>query len=142
MLSRWLLAVVFFKTLIICIQDQCNLGFLTDFVVFLLHALSTGHNRDSIKINHLRTLRNTKPCVLHACMWPKASDGKVYIPYVIANDYCKYLHILPCTLLQGYVVFYVLYSFFVHINSLQSYKVHIKGSYSVLAPELAETPYQ
>lgn len=106
---------MFFKTLIICIQEQCNLGFLTDFVVFLLHALSTGHNRDSIKINggiavsHLHTLRNTKPCVLHDCMWPKASDGKVYIPYVIANHYCKYLHILPCTLLHGYVGFFMSY---------------------------------
>ncbi|XP_070762890.1 hatching enzyme 1.2-like [Enoplosus armatus] len=50
-------------------------------------------NRDGIEINgdivvpRLPTLRNADPCVLRGCMWPKATDGKVYIPYVIANHY-------------------------------------------------------
>uniref|UniRef100_A0AAQ6IRE8 Metalloendopeptidase n=1 Tax=Anabas testudineus TaxID=64144 RepID=A0AAQ6IRE8_ANATE len=29
--------------------------------------------------------RNADPCVQRGCKWPKSSDGKVYIPYVIAN---------------------------------------------------------
>ncbi|XP_038561981.1 high choriolytic enzyme 1-like [Micropterus salmoides] len=50
-------------------------------------------NRDNIEIrgdiavSRLPTLRNADPCVLRGCMWPKATDGKVYIPYVIANHY-------------------------------------------------------
>uniref|UniRef100_A0A3Q1J5I8 Metalloendopeptidase n=1 Tax=Anabas testudineus TaxID=64144 RepID=A0A3Q1J5I8_ANATE len=31
--------------------------------------------------------RNADPCVQTGCKWPKSSDGKVYIPYVIANSY-------------------------------------------------------
>ncbi|XP_026221225.1 high choriolytic enzyme 1-like [Anabas testudineus] len=31
--------------------------------------------------------RNADPCVQRGCKWPKSSDGKVYIPYVIANSY-------------------------------------------------------
>nr|XP_046251303.1 high choriolytic enzyme 1-like [Scatophagus argus] len=40
-----------------------------------------------VAVPHLRTPRNTKPCVLRDCMWPKAADGKVYIPYAIAKHY-------------------------------------------------------
>ncbi|XP_040895115.1 low choriolytic enzyme-like [Toxotes jaculatrix] len=40
-----------------------------------------------IAVSRLPTLRNADPCVLRGCMWPKTSDGKVYIPYVIANHY-------------------------------------------------------
>uniref|UniRef100_A0AAQ6IKM0 Metalloendopeptidase n=1 Tax=Anabas testudineus TaxID=64144 RepID=A0AAQ6IKM0_ANATE len=29
--------------------------------------------------------RNADPCVQTGCKWPKSSDGKVYIPYVISN---------------------------------------------------------
>uniref|UniRef100_A0AAQ6IW02 Metalloendopeptidase n=1 Tax=Anabas testudineus TaxID=64144 RepID=A0AAQ6IW02_ANATE len=36
--------------------------------------------------------RNADPCVQRGCKWPKSSDGKVYIPYVIANSYSKNLH--------------------------------------------------
>ncbi|XP_027139245.1 high choriolytic enzyme 2, partial [Larimichthys crocea] len=49
--------------------------------------------RDGIEVNgdiavsRLPTLRNADPCVRNGCMWPKATDGKVYIPYVIANHY-------------------------------------------------------
>ncbi|KAI3370984.1 hypothetical protein L3Q82_023633 [Scortum barcoo] len=48
-------------------------------------------NQDSIGINSniaascRPPLRNA--CVLHGFTWPKASNGKVYIPYVIANHY-------------------------------------------------------
>ncbi|XP_076829818.1 low choriolytic enzyme-like [Brachyhypopomus gauderio] len=31
--------------------------------------------------------RNADPCTVQNCMWPKSSDGKVYVPYVIANHY-------------------------------------------------------
>ncbi|XP_045061094.1 high choriolytic enzyme 2-like [Coregonus clupeaformis] len=31
--------------------------------------------------------RNADPCTSRGCMWPKSSDGKVYVPYVIANQY-------------------------------------------------------
>uniref|UniRef100_A0AAR2KCV0 Metalloendopeptidase n=1 Tax=Pygocentrus nattereri TaxID=42514 RepID=A0AAR2KCV0_PYGNA len=31
--------------------------------------------------------RNADPCTSSGCMWPKYSDGKVYVPYVIANHY-------------------------------------------------------
>ncbi|XP_053356461.1 high choriolytic enzyme 1-like isoform X1 [Clarias gariepinus] len=31
--------------------------------------------------------RNADPCTSTGCMWPKSSDGKVYIPYKIANQY-------------------------------------------------------
>lgn len=33
--------------------------------------------------------RNADPCTSSGCMWQKYSDGKVYVPYVIANHYCK-----------------------------------------------------
>ncbi|XP_034444092.1 high choriolytic enzyme 1-like [Hippoglossus hippoglossus] len=51
------------------------------------------HDRDGIQIDgdiavsRLPTLRNADPCVLLGCKWPKATDGKVYVPYVIANHY-------------------------------------------------------
>lgn len=32
--------------------------------------------------------RNADPCTSRNCMWPKSSDGKVYVPYVIASHYC------------------------------------------------------
>uniref|UniRef100_A0A8C9R2J9 Metalloendopeptidase n=1 Tax=Scleropages formosus TaxID=113540 RepID=A0A8C9R2J9_SCLFO len=31
--------------------------------------------------------RNADPCTSRGCLWPKYSDGKVYMPYVIANHY-------------------------------------------------------
>ncbi|XP_049429031.1 high choriolytic enzyme 1-like [Epinephelus fuscoguttatus] len=31
--------------------------------------------------------RNADPCTSHGCMWGKSSDGKVYVPYVIASHY-------------------------------------------------------
>ncbi|XP_049429021.1 high choriolytic enzyme 1-like isoform X2 [Epinephelus fuscoguttatus] len=52
-----------------------------------------GNERDGIEVHgdiavsRLPSLRNADPCVLRGCMWPKATDGKVYIPYVIANHY-------------------------------------------------------
>lgn len=33
--------------------------------------------------------RNADPCTSRGCLWQKWSDGKVYIPYYIANHYCK-----------------------------------------------------
>ncbi|XP_076018770.1 high choriolytic enzyme 2-like [Genypterus blacodes] len=35
------------------------------------------------------TSRNADPCVRQGCKWPKATDGKVYVPYLIANQYSK-----------------------------------------------------
>uniref|UniRef100_A0A672YQY1 Metalloendopeptidase n=1 Tax=Sphaeramia orbicularis TaxID=375764 RepID=A0A672YQY1_9TELE len=31
--------------------------------------------------------RNADPCTSRGCMWGKSSDGKVYVPYVIAGHY-------------------------------------------------------
>ncbi|XP_060734294.1 low choriolytic enzyme-like [Tachysurus vachellii] len=31
--------------------------------------------------------RNADPCTSRNCMWPKSSDGKVYVPYVISSHY-------------------------------------------------------
>ena len=40
--------------------------------------------------------KNADPCTSRGCMWPKSSDGKVYVPYVIANQYCEcFRHMLP-----------------------------------------------
>ncbi|KAK2847729.1 hypothetical protein Q7C36_009411 [Tachysurus vachellii] len=33
------------------------------------------------------TERNADPCTSNGCMWPKSTDGKVYVPYVILNHY-------------------------------------------------------
>lgn len=37
--------------------------------------------------------RNADPCTSNGCLWLKYTDGKVYIPYYIANHYCKQQHI-------------------------------------------------
>lgn len=34
-------------------------------------------------------LQNADPCTARGCLWPKASDGRVYVPYRISNQYCK-----------------------------------------------------
>lgn len=39
--------------------------------------------------------RNADGCTSHGCMWGKSSDGKVYVPYVIASHYCKHCTLLP-----------------------------------------------
>ncbi|XP_062845368.1 high choriolytic enzyme 1-like [Trichomycterus rosablanca] len=31
--------------------------------------------------------QNAHPCIFSGCMWPKYSDGRVYVPYAIANHY-------------------------------------------------------
>ncbi|XP_072527463.1 low choriolytic enzyme-like [Salminus brasiliensis] len=31
--------------------------------------------------------RNADPCTSQSCKWPKSSDGRVYVPYVIANHF-------------------------------------------------------
>ncbi|XP_046720552.1 high choriolytic enzyme 1-like isoform X2 [Silurus meridionalis] len=31
--------------------------------------------------------KNADPCTSRGCMWPKSANGRVYIPYVIANQY-------------------------------------------------------
>ncbi|XP_059191459.1 high choriolytic enzyme 1-like [Centropristis striata] len=52
-----------------------------------------GRDRDGIEVigdiavSRQAYTRNADPCVRRGCMWPKATDGKVYIPYVIANHY-------------------------------------------------------
>uniref|UniRef100_A0A3B3UZH2 Metalloendopeptidase n=1 Tax=Poecilia latipinna TaxID=48699 RepID=A0A3B3UZH2_9TELE len=33
--------------------------------------------------------RNADPCTSSGCLWLKYTDGNVYIPYYIANHYCK-----------------------------------------------------
>ncbi|TKS69455.1 Low choriolytic enzyme [Collichthys lucidus] len=34
-------------------------------------------------------LQNADPCTSRGCLWPKASDGNVYIPYRISNQYSQ-----------------------------------------------------
>lgn len=34
-------------------------------------------------------LQNADPCTARGCLWPKARDGRVYVPYRIANQFCK-----------------------------------------------------
>ncbi|XP_043101775.1 low choriolytic enzyme-like isoform X1 [Puntigrus tetrazona] len=38
---------------------------------------------DDIAVNE----RNADPCTSYGCLWQKYSDGKIYVPYVIANHY-------------------------------------------------------
>lgn len=38
--------------------------------------------------------KNADPCTSRGCLWNKWTDGKVYIPYYIANHYCEY-HLSP-----------------------------------------------
>lgn len=40
-------------------------------------------------------LQNADPCTQRGCLWPKATDGKVYIPYRISNQYCKSQEPIP-----------------------------------------------
>lgn len=35
-------------------------------------------------------LQNADPCTARSCLWPKARDGNVYVPYRIASQYCKW----------------------------------------------------
>ncbi|AWP07794.1 putative high choriolytic enzyme 1-like [Scophthalmus maximus] len=42
-----------------------------------------------IAVSRLPNLRNADPCVHRGFMWPKSHDGKVYVPYVIANTSSK-----------------------------------------------------
>uniref|UniRef100_A0A3B4B0X6 Metalloendopeptidase n=1 Tax=Periophthalmus magnuspinnatus TaxID=409849 RepID=A0A3B4B0X6_9GOBI len=39
-------------------------------------------------------LQNADPCTARGCLWPKATDGNVYVPYRISNQYCEQTYIL------------------------------------------------
>lgn len=43
---------------------------------------------DDIAYDH-ENQRNADPCTSRGCMWSKSSDGKVYVPYVIASHFCE-----------------------------------------------------
>ena len=34
--------------------------------------------------------RNADQCTSQYCMWPKSANGRVYVPYVIANHFSKW----------------------------------------------------
>uniref|UniRef100_A0A667ZYJ0 Metalloendopeptidase n=1 Tax=Myripristis murdjan TaxID=586833 RepID=A0A667ZYJ0_9TELE len=34
-------------------------------------------------------LQNADPCTARGCLWPKSSDGNVYVPYRISNEYSQ-----------------------------------------------------
>ncbi|KAI3376780.1 hypothetical protein L3Q82_000375 [Scortum barcoo] len=34
-------------------------------------------------------LQNADPCTARGCLWPKSSDGNVYVPYRISNEYSR-----------------------------------------------------
>lgn len=40
-----------------------------------------------IAVDDERDERNADPCTSSSCMWLKSTDGKVYVPYVIANHF-------------------------------------------------------
>lgn len=50
--------------------------------------------------------RNADACTSRGCMWAKSSDGKVYVPYVIASHYCKHR-----ILLEKSVIFTFIHSY-------------------------------
>ncbi len=52
---------------------------------------------DDIAVNG----RNADPCTSYDCLWPKYSDGKIYVPYVIANHYCKSTSIMIYVFIQS-----------------------------------------
>lgn len=35
-------------------------------------------------------LGNADPCTDRGCLWPKSTDGNVYIPFRISNQYCEF----------------------------------------------------
>lgn len=88
-------------------------------LLFLLLTHSSDRYRDGIRVRddiiiaHHRTKRSTKPSTLRNRLWPKSSDGKVYIPYIIANHYRKRLHMFH--VLQEYIqdLFWFSFSFFI-----------------------------
>lgn len=34
-------------------------------------------------------LHNADPCIERGCLWPKATDGNVYVPFRISDQYCE-----------------------------------------------------
>nr|XP_046250282.1 hatching enzyme 1.2-like [Scatophagus argus] len=34
--------------------------------------------------------RNADPCTSSNCKWPKSSDGKVYVPYILSSAFCTF----------------------------------------------------
>lgn len=34
-------------------------------------------------------LQNADPCTERGCLWPKSTDGNVYVPFRISRQYCK-----------------------------------------------------
>ncbi|KAI5619780.1 six-cysteine containing astacin protease 4 precursor, partial [Silurus asotus] len=42
---------------------------------------------EDIAVDDENSERNADPCTSSYCMWPKSSDGKVYVPYVISNQF-------------------------------------------------------
>lgn len=39
-------------------------------------------------------LGNADPCTARGCLWPKASDGNVYVPFRISRQFCKSVEII------------------------------------------------
>lgn len=66
-------------------------------------------------------LQNADPCTARGCLWPKASDGKVYVPYTISNDYCKQesFHIFLVSLLEGHLKCHILLECFQKVLVMQ-----------------------
>lgn len=42
---------------------------------------------EDIAVDDETSERNADPCTSSNCMWLKSSDGKVYVPYIIANHF-------------------------------------------------------
>ncbi|KAM9493271.1 low choriolytic enzyme-like [Clarias gariepinus] len=45
---------------------------------------------EDIAVDDEKDERNADPCTSSSCMWPKSTDGRVYVPYVIANHFTSY----------------------------------------------------
>lgn len=55
-------------------------------------------------------LQNADPCTERGCLWPKATDGNVYVPYRISNQYCKSQQPVPFSMQDFYFASLLLYS--------------------------------
>lgn len=82
-------------TLTLCTEHSWTSSSPT--TLFPTHSAEWNHNgiqiNGDIAVSSRPTKREADPCVLHGCTWLKDTDGKVYVPYVIANHYCKHLHL-------------------------------------------------
>ncbi|KAL6461636.1 hypothetical protein MHYP_G00297800 [Metynnis hypsauchen] len=61
------------------------------FAIFMLFVTVRGPDEpkvvEDIAVDDENDVRNADPCTSRGCMWPKSSDGWVYVPFIIANHF-------------------------------------------------------